>query len=182
MRSREPGAAGHDAEQCAGPDDPHQGKAAQPPFALDELHDRQLSDRDSGREHEPDQADPELADMRRVLRERRQQLAHHRDACADEDDVQDDVGQEDAIAHDVRVPPRVAVLLAMSRRRQELQHAGEHEKRDRVEQEEQRERARVCGAGDRAGDERAESEPNVHRHPLLREGRVTARGRRQRAE
>ena len=116
VRSGEPRAAGHDAEQGAGPDDPHQGEAAQPSPAFDELHDRQLPDRDSRREHEPDQADPELADMRRVLRERRQQLAHHRDACADEDDVQDDVGQEDAIAHDVCVAPRVAVLLAMSRR------------------------------------------------------------------
>ncbi|MDX6388313.1 MAG: hypothetical protein QOD85_2115 [Gaiellaceae bacterium] len=117
VRSGEPGASGHHAEECAGPHDPHQGETAQPPPAFDELHDGQLPDCDSGREHEPDQADPELADMRGVLRERRQQLAHHRDACADEDDVQDDVGQKDAIAHDVCVPARVAMLLAMTRRR-----------------------------------------------------------------
>ncbi len=117
--------------------------------------------------------------MRGVLGERREQLAHDRDARTDEDHVQDDVGDEHPIPCDVCVPTGFAPLLSMPRRGHELQDGDKGQERHGVEQEENGEGARVGRARDGARDERAECEPDVHRHPLLGEGCVTTLGRCQ---
>jgi len=115
LSAGEPGASGEHPEQGRCPDHAHQRESAQTPSAFDELDHRELAERDSGGEDEPDHPDRRLADMRGVLRERWQQLAHHSNACADQDDVQDDVGEKDAIAGDVCVAARLTVLLTMAR-------------------------------------------------------------------
>ena len=178
----EPGAPGEHPEKRTRPDDTHEGEAAQAAFPLHELHHRQLPDRNPGGEDKPDHADRRLAHVCGVLGERRQELAHHGDAGADQDHVEDDVGDEDAIPGHVRVASGLTPPLAMARRRHELQHSDEHEERHCVEQEEEGECARVSRASYRAGDERTERETDVHRHPLLGEGCVTTLWWRQGAE
>src|SRR5216117_774817 len=64
LRAGEPTAARHDGEKRPRPDDPHERQAAHPPPALDELHDRQLSERDGAGEDEPEDADRGLAHVR----------------------------------------------------------------------------------------------------------------------
>ena len=182
LRAGEPGASGEHPEERTRPDDTHQGEAAQAALALHELHHRQLRDRNPGGEDKPDHADRGLTHVCGVLGERREELAHHGDAGADQDHVEDDVGDEDAIPCHVRVASGRTLRLAMARRRHELQHSDEHEEGHGIEQEEKGERARVGRASDGAGDERAERETDVHRHPLLGEGCVTTFRRRQRAE
>jgi hypothetical protein len=95
--------------------------------------------------------------------------------CEDERD-------EDAMPEDVLVTTRLVVCLAMPWGRQELEHGDEDEERHRVQQKEERERARFVCPRDRARDESAEREADVHRHALLRKRRVTPLWRRQRAE
>ena len=53
------------------------------------------------------------------------------------------------------------------------------EERERVEQEEDGERPGARHVGDEAADDPADADAEVHRQPLLREGGVAARGRRQ---
>ena len=182
LRAGEPGAPGEHPEERARPDSTHEGEAAQAAFALHELHDRELPDRNSGGEDKPDHADRRLAHVCGVLGKRRQELAHHGNAGADQDHIEDDVGDEDAIPCHIRVASGLTPRLAMARRRHELQHSHEHEERHRIEQEEERERARVRRPRYGAGNERTERETDVHRHPLLGEGCVTTFRRRQRAE
>src|SRR6266511_3063764 len=59
------------------------------------------------------------------------------------------------------------------------EHADVGEEGKRVEDEEHGERRRVVDPSDRAGRESAEPDAEVHRHALLRERGVTARGRRE---
>ncbi len=63
--------------------------------------------------------------MRRVLGERRQQLDHDRDPSADEDDVEHDVGEEDAVADHVPITARLVMRLDVARCRDESQHRHE---------------------------------------------------------
>jgi hypothetical protein len=130
----------------------------------------------------PDHSYGGLADVRRVLRERREQLAHEGDPTPDEDHVQDDECDEDSIPEDVLVAPGLVVRLAVARRGEELQNHDEGEERHGVQQEEERERARIVRPRDRARDQSAEREADVHRHALLRKRSVAASDRRQRAE
>ncbi len=111
--------------------------------------------------------------MRGVLRERREELAHHGDPCADEDDIEDDVPEKHTVAEHVGVTAGLVVRLDMTRRGYEPQHCDEDEKRRGIEQEEKRERARVRRSRDRAGHQSTERDAEVHSHPLLREGGVT---------
>ena len=182
LRAGEPGAPGEDPEERTGPDDTHQGEAAQPALAFHELHHRQLADRHPGGEDKPDHSDSRLAHMCGVLGERREELAHHGNTGADQDHVEDDERDEDAVPCHVRVAPGRATCLAMARRWHELQHSHEHEERHGIEQEEKRERAGVGRSRDGAGDKCPEREADVHRHPLLCKGRVTTVWWRQRAE
>ena len=182
LRTGEPGAPGENAEERTGPDDTHEREAAQPASAFDEPHHRQLADRHPGGEDKPDHSDCRLAHVCGVLGERREELAHHGNAGADQDHVEDDEGDEDAVPCHVRVASGLAPGLTVARRWHELQHSHEHDERHRIEQEEKRERARVGCARNGASDERTEREADVHRHPLLREGRVTTMWWRQRAE
>ncbi len=182
LSSGEPGPADQHRHERAGPDQAHQREPAHSALALDELHDGQLPERDAAREDEPEHPDRRLAHVRGVLRERREELAHHRDAGADEDDVEDDVAKKDTVAEHVGVAAGLVVSLDVTRGGNEPQHPGEDEKRGGVEQEEERERTRVVRACDRAGDEPAERDAEVHRHPLLREGGMTPVFRRERAE
>ena len=180
--AREPGAPGKHPEKRSGPDDTHQCQAAQPPPAFDELYNRKLPECHHRREDEPDHADRGLAHMRGVLCERRQELAHHRDAGADQDHVQKDIGDEYAVPRNVRIAARLAPLLAMARRRYELQYDDEDQERHGVQQEQKGEGARVGGARDCTRDKRAECEADIHRHALLGERGVAAPGWRQRAQ
>ena len=180
--AREPDAPGEHTEKRSGPDDTHQRQAAQPPLAFDELDHRKLPECHHRREDEPDHADRRLAHVRGVLCERREELAHHRDAGADQDHVQKDVGDENAVPRHVRIAAGLTPLLAMTRRRYELQHDDEDEERHGVQQEQEGEGARVGSARDCARDERAECEADVHRHALLGECSVTASGWCQRAQ
>ena len=179
LRPREPGAPGENPEERSRPDHTHQGEAAQAAFPLHESHHRKLPDRNPGGEDKPDHSDRRLAHMCGVLGERRQEFAHHGDAGADQDHVEDDEGDEDAIPGHIRVASGLTPPLAMARRRHELQHSHEHEERHCIEQEKEREGARVGRASYRAGDERTERETDVHRHSLLGEGCVTTFWRRQ---
>ena len=108
--------------------------------------------------------------------------AHHRDPGADEDDVQDDVAKEDPVPEHVDVAPRLVVRLDVPWRGNQAQDCNEHQKRRRVEQEEEGEGARVIGSRDRARDQPAEGDAQVHGHPLLREGGMTPLLRGERAE
>ncbi len=174
LSSGEPGPAEQHRDERAGPDHAHQREPAQSALAFDELHDGQLPERDPAREDEPEHTDCRLAYVRGVLRERREELTHHGDPCADEDDIEDDVAEKDSVAQHVRVPAGLVVRLDMTRRGNEPQHCDEDEKRRGVEQEENRERARVRRSRDGTGHQPAERDAEVHRHPLLREGGVTA--------
>ncbi len=174
LSSGEPGPAEQHRDERAGPDHAHQREPAQSALAFDELHDGQLPERDPAREDEPEHPDCRLAYVRGVLRERREELAHHGDPRADEDDIEDDVAEKDSVAQHVRVPAGLVVRLDMTRRGNEPQHCDEDEKRRGVEQEENRERARVRRSRDGTGHQPAERDAEVHRHPLLREGGVTA--------
>ena len=177
----EPVADGRDPEERDPPDDAHQREPAHPAPSLDELYDGQLRERDDERYLEPEDADRALAHVRRVLRERRQELARDGDPGADEDDVERDIREEGAVAEHVGVAARLRGLFA-SRCRNETQDRDEDEERCGVDQEEDRERAGVSRARDQAGNEAAERESEVHRHPLLGECGVPARRRRQQVE
>jgi hypothetical protein len=182
LRTREPGAAGEDSEERTRPDDTHQGQAPQPALAFHEFHHRQLADRHAGGEDKPDHSDCRLTHVGGVLGEGREELAHHGNAGADQDHVEDDEGDEDAVPRDVRIASRRASRFTVARRRHELQHSHEHEERHRIEEEEEGEGAGMGRARNGAGDKRPEREANVHRHPLLRKGCVTTMWRCQRAE
>ncbi len=182
LGSREPGPSDQHDEERAGPDHAHQCKATHTASPLDELHDRELTDRDNAGEEEPEHPDRRLAHLRGVLRERREKLTHDRDPGADEDDVQEDVAEEDSVAQHVGVAAGLVVLLDVARCGDEAQHGDEDEKRGGVKEEEKRERARVRGSRDGAGHEPAERDTEVHGHPLLSESGVTPLLRRERAE
>ena len=92
---------------------------------------------------------------------------HHGDAGADQDHVEDDEGDEDAIPCDIRVASGT-LRLPMARRRHEFRHAMNTRKVMGVSRKRNVTRS-VGGASDGAGDERAERETHVHRHPLLGE-------------
>ena len=173
LSSGEPGPADQHRNERAGPDHTHQREPAHPALAFDELHDRQLPERDAACEDEPEHPDRRFAHVRAVLREGREELAHDGDPGADEDDVEDDVAEKDAVAQDVGVAAGLVVRVDVTRRGNDPQHGDEDEERGGVEQEQKRERARVRRAGDGAGDEAAERDTEVHGHSLLRESGVT---------
>jgi hypothetical protein len=74
-----------------------------------------LRERNDTCEDEPQHADRGFAHVRRVLRERREELAHDRDPGADEDDVEDDEAEKDTIAQDVGVAAGPVVGLDVTR-------------------------------------------------------------------
>ncbi len=182
LSSREPGAADEHCKERSGPDHSHEREPPQAALALDELHDGQLPERDASREDEPEHPDRGLAHVRGVLRERREELTHHRDPRSDEDDVEDDEAKKDAIAEHVGVAAGLVVRLDVARCGDEPQHRHEDEKRRGVEQEEEREGAGVGRACNCAGDQTAECDAEVHRHPLLREGGMSPVPRCERAQ
>jgi len=61
-----------------------------------------------------------------VLRERRQELAHHGDPRADEDDIENDVAEKDTVPQHVCVPAGFVMRLDMTRRGNEPQHLEAH--------------------------------------------------------
>jgi len=182
LRPRQPGAPCHHGEERARPDHAHQREPAHTAVTLDELDDGKLRERDDAREHEPQHTDRGLTHVSGVLRERRQQLGHDRDAGTDEDDVQPHVRDERAVAKHVGIAARLLVCLDAVGHADQPQDPDEDEERSGVQQKEERERLGMCSPCDRTGDEAAERDAEVHRHPLLCECRVAPVGRRQRAE
>ena len=65
------------------------------------------------------------------------------------------------------------MVLRRSRRRHPREQDREDEKRERVDREEHRERRRLRGDGDRAADDAADAEAEIHGDALLCEGHVT---------
>ena len=117
LGSGEPSPADQHRDERSRPDHAHQREPTHASPALDELHDRQLAERDDAGEHEPEHPDRRLAHVRGVLRERRQQLAHDRDPGADEDDIEKDVAQKDTVAENVGVAAGLVMRFDMTWRR-----------------------------------------------------------------
>src|SRR5207247_1286793 len=79
---------------------------------------------------------------------------------------------EGAVAQHVRVASRLLVRLDPVRNVDQSEDPDEDEKGECIQQEEERERARMRGPCDRTRNEPAECDAEVHRHALLREGGV----------
>ena len=182
LRAGEPFPGSGDGGERSHPEQPHQREAAQAARSLDQLRDGKLCDGNDGGGDKPEDTNRGIAHVRSVLGERRQQLGHHRNAGADEDDVEHHVRDERAVSEHVGVASRLVVILADSYRGQQPQHDDEDQKRRRVQEKEERERPRVVGPRDRAGDEAAQRDAEVHRHALLCERRMATVLWRQRRQ
>ena len=169
------------ASQRGRPEDAEQRERAHSPAPFGEPGDRQLREHDHERVHEEDERRSRLADARLVLRETGSSRAGH--AGEDEQRVERDHAHEHAVSQHVAVAARRPRRAALARRlagRQRSEHAEVHE--------EGRARRGGRGAVNVPGSSvvaisppasAAEADAEVHHHPLHRERRVPAVGRRQ---